>query len=80
MKMDAIFLCPEGGATPMKTYKVTITETLQKTVDVAAHSRHEAEHLAEKQWSNSEHILNAEHFTDVSFTAIAPNRNRGMER
>ena len=64
----------------MKTYKVTITETLQMTVEVEASSRYEAERFVEKQWNDSEHILDADHFTGVKFTAEPPQRERGMER
>lgn len=34
----------------MKTYDVTITETLQMTVPIRAYSRDEAEEIAEKGW------------------------------
>ena len=44
----------------MKTYEVTITETLQKTVEVEAKNREEAERLVEKRWNDSEYILDAE--------------------
>lgn len=64
----------------MKTYKVTITETLQMEVEVEAPSRYEAERLVEKQWNDSEHILDADHFKGVTFTATPPQRERGMER
>ena len=40
----------------MKTYEVTITETLQKTVEVEANSREEAERQVEENWNNSESI------------------------
>lgn len=46
----------------MKTYEVTITETLQKTVEMEANSREEAERLVEKNWNNSEYILDADSF------------------
>jgi hypothetical protein len=50
------------------------------TVEVEAPSRREAEQLVEKQWSDSEHILDANHFKGVTFTAAPPQRERGMER
>ena len=40
----------------MKTYEVTITETLQKTVEVEANSREEAERQVEENWNNNEYI------------------------
>lgn len=46
----------------MKTYEVTITETLQKTVEVEANSREEAERQVEENWNDSEYILDADSF------------------
>lgn len=46
----------------MKTYDVTITETLQMTVPIRAGSREEAEEIAEKGWKESEYVLDASHF------------------
>ena len=51
----------------MKEYKVTITETLQKTVSIEAESREEAERLIEDMWKNSEIILDSDDFYDVSY-------------
>lgn len=53
----------------MKTYKVTITETLKMTVDVEANSRLEAEEKVKTAWTDGEYILDAEHFTGVTFKA-----------
>jgi len=64
----------------MKPYKVTITEKLQMTVEVEATSRQEAEWLVEKQYKNSDYILDADHFKGVTFIAETPKRDRGMER
>lgn len=52
----------------MKTYEVTITETLQKTVEVEANSREEAERLVEQRWNDSEYILDADSFVGVDFS------------
>jgi hypothetical protein len=68
-----------GGTDAMKTYKVTITEKLEMTVEVEASSRYEAERLAEKQWANGDHVLNAGNFTGVTFRA-GPQRERDKER
>lgn len=46
----------------MKTYDVTITETLQMTVPIEAESLAEAELLAEDNWNRSQYILDADHF------------------
>jgi len=64
----------------MKTYKVTITEKLQKTVEVEAPCRFEAEKLVEKNWKNSEYILDSEHFKNVTFRAETPHYNRDQVR
>lgn len=64
----------------MKTYEVTITETLQKTVEVEANSRTEAEELIKQRWKDSEYILDAEAFTGVTFQAKAKQRDRSYER
>ena len=66
----------------MKTFSVEITETLQKTIEVEANTREEAETLAYDQWRSSEHILDADNFTGVEFKVI-PNvrvKNIEMER
>lgn len=51
----------------MKSYKVTITETLEMTVDIEAHSHREAERIAKENWKNSNYILDSEYFTGVAF-------------
>ena len=48
----------------MKTYKVKITETLEKVVEVEAEDRDEAEQIVSDAWHNSEYILDAEDFLD----------------
>ena len=64
----------------MKTYQVTITETLQKTVEVEANSKEEAEELVERKWNDSEYILDAEAFVGVDFSAVSQQRSREYER
>jgi hypothetical protein len=64
----------------MKTYKVTITEKLEMTVDAAAHSSVEAERLVEKLWNNGDYILDANHFKGVKFKADPPLKSRDSER
>jgi len=60
----------------MRTYRVEITEMLQKTVEVKANSRKEAEEKVEDQWKNCEHVLDAENFVGVEFIAISESINR----
>lgn len=49
----------------MKTYDVTITETLQMTVPIEAESLAEAEQIAEENWNRSQYILDADHFVGL---------------
>ncbi len=64
----------------MKTYEVTITETLQKTVEIEANSREEAERLVEQRWNDSEYILDADSFVGVDFSARSNERTHDYER
>lgn len=56
----------------MNEYRVIITETLKRAVTVEAESREEAEEAVRRQYQNSEHILVAEDFDGVSFSAQYP--------
>ena len=51
----------------MKKYKVEITETLQKTVEVGADNKEDAMHKVMKMYKNEEIILNDNDFIDVDF-------------
>lgn len=64
----------------MKTYAVTITETLQKTVEIEANSKAEAEAMVEARWNDSEYILDADSFVGVDFSARSNERSRDYER
>jgi hypothetical protein len=64
----------------MKTFNVTITETLQLTVPIEAATRAEAERQAESRWRDSEYILDADHFKGVTFKVEPPQRERDYER
>ena len=50
-------------------YDVTIRETLEVKMKVAANSREEAEQFARDQWKRGEVVLDASHFTGVEFHA-----------
>lgn len=56
----------------MSEYRVIITETLKRAVTVEAESREEAEEAVRRQYQNGEHILVAEDFDGVSFSAQYP--------
>jgi len=64
----------------MKTYYVAITETLQKTVEVEAATREQAQELVERKWNDSEYILDSESFVGVEFSAWEKERHRDYER
>lgn len=64
----------------MKTYDVTITETLQMTVPIRANSRAEAEELAEANWNESRYVLGADHFVGADFKAEEHTKSRDFER
>ena len=55
-------------ASPQR-FRVTITETLKRTVEVETDSQHEAEQIVSDGWHNSKHILGSEDFVDVNFEA-----------
>lgn len=64
----------------MKTYDVTITETLQMTVPIEAESLAEAEQMAEENWNSSQYILDADHFMGADFKAKECVRDKGIGR
>lgn len=64
----------------MKTYDVTITETLKMTVPIKADSLAEAEQKAEDNWNASQYILDADHFVGVGFHAEERVRKKELER
>lgn len=51
-------------------FKVTITETLKRTVEVEAADQYEAEQMVSNGWHNCEYILTADNFTGVEFVAV----------
>ena len=55
---------------PSQRFRVTITETSKRTIEVEAGDQHEAEQIASDGWHNSEYILSAEDFVGVDFEAI----------
>lgn len=52
----------------MRSYLITITETLEKTIAVEADSVEAAIEKAEEMVNSEEIILTADNFTDRSFT------------
>jgi hypothetical protein len=63
-----------------KTYEVSICETLKRTVQVRANSADEAREKVEDAWKNGAHILDADDFKEVHFTACERQRDKGLAR
>ena len=53
-----------------RLFKVTITETLQLTVEVEEVGHHEAEQIVSDGWRNSEYVLTADNFANVKYKAV----------
>ena len=51
-------------------FKVTITETLKRTVEVEADDQYGAEQIVSDGWHSSKYVLGADDFTDVDFEAM----------
>ncbi len=54
----------------MDKYKVEITETLQKTVEVEEDNKEEALHKVMKMYKNEEVILDYNDFVDLDFKNV----------
>ncbi len=54
----------------MKIYKIEITETLQKTIEVEGDNKNDALHKVMRMYKNEEAILDYDNFVDVSFKSI----------
>ena len=52
----------------MREYKVQIKETLALTVTVEAESAMQAREIVQRNYKNSDYILDADHFKGVTFT------------
>ena len=50
-------------------FEVTIRETLERRVKVEVASKEEAEDIIRQGWRNGDHVLGADDFTDVEFSA-----------
>ena len=53
-----------------RKFKATITETLKRTVEIAADDPHEAEQMVSDGWHDSKYILGYEDFVDVEFEGV----------
>ena len=64
----------------MKTYKVTITETLKMEVEIEATADAAAEEICKQNWKDGEYILDADCFHGVDFNAKRIQKERSYER
>jgi len=51
----------------IKKHKVTITETLQREIEVEAKNRIVADRIVRHGWDNSKYVLGADDFIGVDF-------------
>ena len=58
-----------GRGAPRK-FRVTITETLQTTVEVEASDPQQAKDMVVDGWRRSEYVLNADNFLNAEFKAV----------
>lgn len=63
----------------MKKYKVTISETYKKTVEIEANSRDEAEEIVSDGWLHKEYSLDGDNFNGVKFN-VKEIKDREPER
>ena len=54
----------------MKSYKVEITETLRRTVNIEAHDYDEALCKVREAWRRSEIVLDADDFMEAAFEIV----------
>jgi len=63
------------GGSPTRWFDVTVTERLELTVRVEAHSRQEAEQIVSTDWKRQEYVLGPECFAGVEFEAMPTQEN-----
>ena len=51
----------------MKRYYITITETLERTIEIIANDENEAKDTAEEQYKNGEIVLDYEDHIETSY-------------
>lgn len=54
----------------MKTYRVVVTETLQRTVYIDAKSAEEAKGTVEERYRNEEIVLSADDYQDTEIEVV----------
>jgi len=64
----------------LKTYKVSIIETLQMEVEVEADSAADAKDMVEGEWKDGKYVLGADNFKQVNFVTRSAERSRSYGR
>lgn len=59
----------------MPTYKIEITETLQRQIEVEASSKEEALKKIKEQYQNQEIVLNENDYVDTEYSYIEKVKN-----
>ena len=59
-----------------RKFMVTITETLQRTIEVDADDQYDAEQIVSDGWHSSKYILDADDFTGVEFVTAPVEESR----
>ena len=63
-------MCKQMGARLSGRFRVTITETLKRTVEVEAEDQHKAVQTISDGWHSGSYILDADDFVGVEFEAL----------
>ncbi|MBQ0065348.1 MAG: DpnD/PcfM family protein [Firmicutes bacterium] len=65
----------------LNIYKIEITETLQRQIEVEANSKEEAERIAKQKYQNEEVVLSSDDYVDTSISVIEQRQKKKyMER
>ena len=70
MEDGELLINGDESAEPCGSYRITITEILQKVVTVDAGSSYDAKRMVSDNWKAGEYILDAGNFVGVEFTAL----------
>lgn len=69
------------GSEILNIYKIEITETLQKQIEIEANSKEEAERIAKQKYQNEEIVLSSDDYVDTSISVIEQKQKKKyMER
>lgn len=63
----------------MPTYKIEITETLQRQIEVEASSKEEALKKIKEQYQNQEIVLNENDYVDTEYSYIEKIKNKNKQ-